>query len=1005
MQPTKTTTLLHQTEKFGYFCIINIRKTIQDRNKSKEKCNSQKGLLLGLYLLLFTFNSFGQGELYNAKVSIFTKSEYSAGTQNWDIERDNMGRLFIANNEGLLIYNGVTWELHPVPNKTIVRSIAMSNDGRLYVGAQDEFGYFKPDITGKFIFTSLKKQLPPSVSSFADVWNIEIIDQDVFFMTPQFIFRYSNNSISYFKPKTTWTSLKKHHNKLITQDKKSGILLYNNGRWEPLINQSLLPNGFQITDIKPFGKDTSLVSTTGNGLYLLTQNQILPFKINALINEDHFTTIEVLDGNHFLLGSYNSGLYKIDKKGNIQGNISSKQGLVSNTIRCLYSGFDGCTWIGMDNSIALIDWGNSIYHINPNSFNNGSGHGAISLNGDLYFALSTGLQSIDIRQKNELGSLSLKPKIIMNGLTWNVNTYDNQLIVSRDDGLWKVDNDKASPVFKSLGFWTFKPISGSNPPKIACGNYFGIQLFSKEKGELKNDGSIRNFIESSRYMEVENNSIWVSHPYHGLYKINITDNSTKKYSLKDGLPSELDNHVFKIKNKIVIATTKGIYEIDPKSNKIIPSKYYQSILGNIPIRYLKEDLNGNIWFVQDKMLGIVDFKGTQAVVKYIPELFNHVLSGFENIYCYDSENTIIGSDIGFYNINYNKYSKQIFPYESYISSVKTFGNGDSILYGGFNNLLKDSNLKTSIPYKSNSIRFSFASSFLRHKSHIEFSYLLEGHDKKWSNWSSTPEKDYTNLKEGKYTFYLKSRHGPSNEFKQFSYSFEIKAPWYRNIWAYLLYLLITVSVIYTLLKLQKKKLQKKAQIRMQEAKLKFEEEQRQINYKHQLELEKNEKAIMQLTNDNLQAEIKHKSEDLASTAMNLLQKKAFLGKLTSHLNNLVLQNKDQVEASEIRKILRQIKSDEKLDEEWDKFTDHVKNVQSDFLNNLKKAYPDLNSKELKLCAYLRMNLSSKEMAQLFSISVRGVEISRYRLRKKLKLETHQDLFEFLINFESNGNKE
>jgi DNA-binding CsgD family transcriptional regulator len=212
-------------------------------------------------------------------------------------------------------------------------------------------------------------------------------------------------------------------------------------------------------------------------------------------------------------------------------------------------------------------------------------------------------------------------------------------------------------------------------------------------------------------------------------------------------------------------------------------------------------------------------------------------------------------------------------------------------------------------------------------------------------------------------------------------------------------------VFYTLLKLQKKKLQKKAQIRIQETKLKFEEEQRQINYKHQLELEKNEKAIMQLTNENLQAEIKYKSEDLASTAMNLLQKKAFLGKLTSHLNNLVLQKKDQVETSEIRKILRQIKSDEKLDEEWDKFTDHVKNVQSDFLNKLKKAYPDLNSKELKLCAYLRMNLSSKEMAQLFSISVRGVEISRYRLRKKLKLETHQDLFEFLINFQSNNDTE
>jgi DNA-binding CsgD family transcriptional regulator len=156
-------------------------------------------------------------------------------------------------------------------------------------------------------------------------------------------------------------------------------------------------------------------------------------------------------------------------------------------------------------------------------------------------------------------------------------------------------------------------------------------------------------------------------------------------------------------------------------------------------------------------------------------------------------------------------------------------------------------------------------------------------------------------------------------------------------------------------------------------------------------------------NDNLQSEVKHKSEDLASTAMNLLQKKAFLGKLTSELNKLIELNKDQVNTFEIRKIMRKLKSDEKLDEEWEKFSVHVKSVQNDFLITLKKAYPDLNSNELKLCAYLRMNLSSKEIAQLFSISVRGVEISRYRLRKKLKLQTHQDLFEFLMNF-SNDDK-
>ena len=93
-------------------------------------------------------------------------------------------------------------------------------------------------------------------------------------------------------------------------------------------------------------------------------------------------------------------------------------------------------------------------------------------------------------------------------------------------------------------------------------------------------------------------------------------------------------------------------------------------------------------------------------------------------------------------------------------------------------------------------------------------------------------------------------------------------------------------------------------------------------------------------------------------------------------------------------------SEEKLDEEWKQFSIHFNNVHSNFLITLKEVYPDLNAHEMKLCAYLRMNLSSKEIAQLLSISVRGVEISRYRLRKKLKLHPQEDLFEFLFNIKS-----
>lgn len=186
-------------------------------------------------------------------------------------------------------------------------------------------------------------------------------------------------------------------------------------------------------------------------------------------------------------------------------------------------------------------------------------------------------------------------------------------------------------------------------------------------------------------------------------------------------------------------------------------------------------------------------------------------------------------------------------------------------------------------------------------------------------------------------------------------------------------------------------------------KIKFEEEQQQIKLQYQLKLEKKEKTLAQLKNEKLEAEIQHKNTELASAAMNLLQKKSFLRKIGEELNKIYLSLKDRGDTTEIKKILHHLSSEEKLDDEWKQFSIYFNNVHSNFLITLKEVFPELNAHEMKLCAYLRMNLSSKEIAQLLNISVRGVEISRYRLRKKLKLQQNEDLFEFLFNIKSDEN--
>ena len=202
-------------------------------------------------------------------------------------------------------------------------------------------------------------------------------------------------------------------------------------------------------------------------------------------------------------------------------------------------------------------------------------------------------------------------------------------------------------------------------------------------------------------------------------------------------------------------------------------------------------------------------------------------------------------------------------------------------------------------------------------------------------------------------------------------------------------------------------MQEKRHLKNQEKELllqrqKNEEEQRQMAYLHQLELEISEKEVVKLKNEKLEAEIDYKNSELASAAMNLVQKKEFLLKVKEELQNFIKSGRESIQTFEIKKIDRLLTEDKKINEEWEQFSIHFDKVHGDFLNNIKERYPAINQQELKLSAYLIMNLSSKEIAQLMCISVRGVEISRYRLRKKLHIPTETNLFEFLFEIQKGG---
>ena len=956
--------------------------------------------LLLLFLLSPVF-SFSQNTIGLPNIVNYNKILYKGGLQNWKIKQDKNGIMYVANNEGLLTFDGKHWKIYPLPNKTIVRSIEIGEDGKIYVGGQDEIGFFSPNLNGKLIFCSLIEKIKTEDRNFADVWDIEHFNNDVFFRTTNRIFRLENETVSVYKTQTEWTFLGKSNNELFIHDRKNGLFLFKNNAWENI--SSSIMNNAEVTSILHLQNDNFLITTLQNGVFNLTKNKAVvtgEFDNSILKKEKIFTAIE-LNNNWIALGTTNGGVYIIDTTGKLVQRFSKIEGLQSDDVHCIFLDRQQNLWLGLDNGIDCIAFNSAVKLINPN-FQGNSGYAANVFNNDLYLGTSQGLFYVPLQPGVDL---SFNKGIFehvanTNGQAWSLAEINQKLLLASHEGAFTINGNTANRISSKTGFWNFTPIEAIFPTgKIISGNYTGLSFFNYTNNTFLPDIDIPNFSETSRYLVLDkNNNIWVSHPYHGVYKVssNLNGNySTKLYTGKDGLPSTLNNHVYKIKGELAIATEKGIFIYNYLKDIFEPSEPYKKLLGNQSIRYLREDTEGNIWFVHEKTIGVILFANNTQKIIYLPELNKKLLSGFEFIYPFNKNNIFIGGDEGLFHVNFEKYTKNIVKLTAQITAVNIFNKEDSLLFGGYFTNTNERQIQSDkqvFKIKNNwkTIRFEYATAYYGQENGLEYSYMLKGFDNNWSDWSNVSEKEYTNLPAKEYSFEIKVRNNNNIESDSTSYRFIMLPPWYKSIWAYVIYFLIFCAGITFLYKWQENKFEKQQ--------IKNEEDQKRQQYLHQLEIEKTENELVILRNEKLNTEIDFKNAELATTAMHLVQKGELLTKIKGEIAGIMKGMENEKVTSELKKMIKVLSEDDKVEKDWEQFAKHFDKVHSDFVGGLKEKFPLVSGNELKLCAYLRMNLSTKEIAQLMNISIRGVEISRYRLRKKLGIPTEISLFDFLIKF-------
>ncbi|HEX5170824.1 MAG TPA: triple tyrosine motif-containing protein, partial [Cyclobacteriaceae bacterium] len=282
------------------------------------------------------------------------------------------------------------------------------------------------------------------------------------------------------------------------------------------------------------------------------------------------------------------------------------------------------------------------------------------------------------------------------------------------------------------------------------------------------------------------------------------------------------------------------------------------------------------------------------------------------------------------------------------------------------------------------------------KLNIQYSYWLKGLEEDWSPWQDMSFKEYNSLRPGHYVFHVRARSLVGEQSSESAYYFSVLPVWYQTTVAIIVFFMATIFVLLFSALMVRRKIEK--------VRLKTQEEEREKRKVLELELERmtlaREKEAIKKDKDQLEEDVIYKSKELANYTMLLIKKRELLAEIQESLKDLRENVRNDSSRQKMRDLVRKIKVNLESEEHLQIFEANFERVHHEFFVELKTAYPDLTQKELRLCAFVRMNLTNKEIASILNISVRGVETARYRLRKRLSLNHKDDMAGFLEKLHS-----
>lgn len=890
-------------------------------------------------LIVLLFLSFGtlQGQKFPSKgiplIQNYTPEHYGDAGKAWSVTSANNGIVYFATDKGLLEFDGASWKVYS-GSRGFTRSVYIAADSVLYTGSDKDFGQWEHNGQKGFEFTSLNPYRESTKGLNQEFWGTYQIDEDIVFVSFDNIYVFNGSQLIQIAAPSRFTGSFFSNGLVYVADQEEGLFSFDGLSLTQLTDFATFPSPPRIIGVQNTSSHT-LIVTRDQGTFRLSEGEITveANNVSAYLKRDQVFSFTTVDSTHYAFGTILNGVYITDREGNIIQHINKQKGLLNNTVLAMHYSDQGKLWLSMDFGIASIDLASDVAYFLDQQGKVGTGHTAVLHEGVFYLGTNQGLYTIPWEGlQNDRQELNFTLVPGSSGQVWSLEVVQGAVLCGHDRGLFVVRNNRLEQISREPGVLDIQEIDAQ---WLLAGTYNGVALYQRSNSTWRFSKKLPPIQGAcSQVVVTSDTGFWANIPNFGIINAKVDDNLNIQ-----------DQNIFPL-----------------------------SQFGNTPVQLVRTQ--GQLSAITKQAI----YRYAAASQTFTEQPLEHSHQGVKHVLEGHFHPLPLDTLYGFYPVH-NGFALErmadggqpsiIAPL--LIRSVSAF-NSDTTLQ-----LLEGA----TIAQQLNNLRVDF---IIPQQTDAAYQYMLDGWHDDWSDWSSQSYAEFVGLAAGDYTFRVRAKAGETvSPERQFPLS--VSPPWYKSGWAYAIYAALVVAFFYLNYRWQQEALKRQeAQLRQQEESA----QQEQVWLAGQQNL-KMRYATLEDAITEVKKQLRSKTIELAKKAKESEEKGRLLQALKGKIDSLEEEaTSNKFRWSQLSRML------EAYPQEGDNSFDlQMEELNKEFIAKLSRQYPDLTAYDLRLSTYLKTGLSTREIATHLNVLASSVNVSRSRLRKKLKLDSKTDLYKFL----------